>query len=70
MIKEKIRSQIEEKMEEYDLEYFSDKEDLVNEIYKRFCRDCQLKKECNICETVKDEINQKIKEKVGEKNIR
>lgn len=69
-MKEKIKILINEKMEEHDLEFISDKEEIVETIYERFCRNCQLKDSCELCKTVKEEVMEKIKEKVGEKNIR
>lgn len=69
-MREEIKELVEEEMEKKGLEYISEKKELINQLYKEFCRDCQLKNECNICKALKEEVKEKIKTKVGEKNIK
>lgn len=67
-MKDKIAELVEEKMQEKDLKFLSNKDKLINEVVERYCRDCQLKKECNICKTVRNEVIDKIKQEIGEKS--
>ncbi|OKY78710.1 MAG: hypothetical protein BTN85_1209 [Candidatus Methanohalarchaeum thermophilum] len=68
-IKEKIKNSINEKLNDLKLEFISNREDIIQETYEKYCRDCSLKKECEICLTAEEFIEEKIREKVGEENL-
>lgn len=69
-MKDKVRELVEKEMDENDLKFLSNKDELINEITKRYCRNCHLKNKCGICKTVREEVREKLKEEVGERNLK
>jgi len=63
-MRREIEDFLNEKMENYDIEFLSNKEEIIESIMKRFCRDCHLTRKCDICNTVRDEIDKKINEEI------
>ncbi|OUJ18137.1 hypothetical protein AMET1_1039 [Methanonatronarchaeum thermophilum] len=63
-IKEKLKSCLEEKMEEEGLYFLEDSELFIDSLYIMFCRDCEIEG-CNVCRSVREEMELYIIDKSG-----
>lgn len=55
-LRERLERYIEDLMRQGGIEHLSDKEDILDSVMQDFCRYCELREDCDLCHSAKDEI--------------
>lgn len=59
-VREKIERYVDDLLAEHGVQHVADREELVDDVHRRFCRYCELRDDCDLCHSVETTLEREL----------